>query len=106
MTYFKKQDYEKSLDLYNKALNINPEYADAYINRSIVCASLGNYEQVTNDIKKMFSMDIFRNDYLSTFEQIKEILLEENSEKSLEFLKEINVLEKEIPDRFPKKTTV
>ena len=67
---------------------------------------MGNYEQVKNDIKTMFSMDIFKNDYISTFQTIQEILSEENSDKSMSFLKEIEELEKEIPNRFSKKETV
>ena len=54
----------------------------------------------------MFSMDIFKNDYISTFQTIQEILSEENSDKSMSFLKEIEELEKEIPNRFSKKETV
>ena len=106
MSYFKLGNYQQALEAYNKALDLNPNFADGYINRSIVCTKLGNYEQVKNDIKTMFSMDIFKNDYISTFQTIQEILSEENSDKSMSFLKEIEELEKEIPNRFSKKETV
>ena len=72
---------------YTKAISVDIDYADAYINRSIAAASLKKYTMAINDLDRLFKYDIFRNDYLSTYNQIRDIIEDRDDEKTEEFRK-------------------
>ncbi len=42
-------DYQRAIDDYTQALNISPDYADAYYNRGIAYYDLGNYQSAIDD---------------------------------------------------------
>ena len=50
-------DYEEKLKYYNKAIKINPEYSDAYINRGLVKNELKDYEGSIEDYNKAIELD-------------------------------------------------
>lgn len=50
-------DLLKKLDLYTKAIEINPNFMDAYINRGLVNNELGNYEQSILDYDRAIELD-------------------------------------------------
>jgi len=43
MKYQKAGDYETAISYYNKSLEIEPEYADAWYNKGVALCNLGNY---------------------------------------------------------------
>ncbi|MBR1680338.1 hypothetical protein IJ707_00950 [bacterium] len=90
------QRYNEAIIQYTKAVSIDSEYADAYLNRSIAAAKLHRYTMAENDLIKMFSIDIFRNDYLSTYNQIRDILEEREDEASIEFKNTVEKLAEQI----------
>jgi tetratricopeptide (TPR) repeat protein len=40
--YFEKKEYEKAIESFNKAIEINPTFTDAYYNRGITYLMLDN----------------------------------------------------------------
>ncbi len=44
--------YDKALIYFNKAIEINPNLADAYSNRGIVYAEIGQYDEAMTDFNK------------------------------------------------------
>ena len=42
--FYKNNQYEKAIIAYNKAIEINPNYADVYYNKGIVLKKLGQFE--------------------------------------------------------------
>ena len=42
----------RRLQDYDKAIEINPEYADAYYNRGVTYAELGNQRQAIEDLQR------------------------------------------------------
>ena len=49
--------FEESLPDYNKALEIEPTLAKAYINRGIAYSQLGQYEKAIADYEKGLELD-------------------------------------------------
>ena len=49
--YAKTGDFEQAIADYDKAIELNPDYADAYFNRGVAHAASGNYEQAIQDIE-------------------------------------------------------
>ena len=84
---------EEAINLYSKAISIDEEYPDAYINRSITASSLGNYELAEADLEKMFMFDvIFKNDFISTYNEIREIVSSKEDDESKKFLERLEEL--------------
>ena len=49
MNKTKQDSYEKAITHYTHALELNPNFADAYNNRGVVKANLGRYEEAIAD---------------------------------------------------------
>ena len=69
-TYHKKGDYDRAIADYNKAIELNPNLAEAYNNRGTVWLHLEDWEKARFDltVAKAIGADIvteFRNDYES-----------------------------------------
>jgi len=60
--YFSKQMYNESVAEYGKAIEINPQYMEAYYNRALVQGYLGNFEQAIADFTKVLEIDPKRAD--------------------------------------------
>lgn len=51
------EDYQEKLQYYNKAIEFEPNYADAYINRGLVKNELKDYDGSIEDYDKAISLD-------------------------------------------------
>lgn len=51
------QDLNSKLELYTRALELNPKFLDAYINRGLVQNELGNYDDSIADYDKALELD-------------------------------------------------
>ena len=51
------EDYQDKLDLYTKAINKNPDFLDAYINRGLVKNELKDYSGSIEDYDKAIELD-------------------------------------------------
>lgn len=54
---FKEKNYEKALQFYSQALNIQPENSILYSNRSTVYFHLGNFQASLQDAEKCIQLD-------------------------------------------------
>ena len=54
--YLKKGDWDQSVFYFNKALEIDPKYADAYYNRGTVYANKGQYNRAISDFNKVIKI--------------------------------------------------
>ncbi|MBR4153482.1 MAG: tetratricopeptide repeat protein [Selenomonadaceae bacterium] len=52
-TYYKQGKYEQAIQEYDKAIELNPNYINAYINRSFAYGELGEYRLSIIDNKKV-----------------------------------------------------
>jgi tetratricopeptide (TPR) repeat protein len=50
--YAKKGQYDEAISDYNKALEINPRYAEAYCGRGLAYDNKGQYDQAISDYKQ------------------------------------------------------
>ena len=85
----KQQNDTEAVVCFTKAILADNNCTDAYINRSIAASALYNYKTAENDLLKMFTLDIHRNDYLSTYNEIRDILSTRDDEKSKEFAQKL-----------------
>ncbi|MFA5324205.1 MAG: tetratricopeptide repeat protein, partial [Smithella sp.] len=53
---FNEKKTKEAIDHYNKAINIAPPYAFAYINRAVAYASLGQYQLAISDYNQAISL--------------------------------------------------
>ncbi|MBW1693617.1 MAG: tetratricopeptide repeat protein [Deltaproteobacteria bacterium] len=51
-THLGKGEYDRAISYYNKALEKNPVYANAYIGRGIVYSLKGQYDQAISDFNE------------------------------------------------------
>ena len=49
--------YEDAIADYNRAIEINPNYGGAYMNRGVVYARMGKYDQAISDISRGIDID-------------------------------------------------
>jgi len=52
LTCYDKGDYDKAIADYNKAIEIDPKYAQAYYNYGFAYNKLGEFSKADADIKK------------------------------------------------------
>jgi tetratricopeptide (TPR) repeat protein len=73
VSFSASKDCYKAIADFNKAIAINPEYADAYYNRGFAYAQAGNMQQAKQDLKT--AAPLFRRQgNLSTYEDIIQLL--------------------------------
>ena len=48
---------QQTINDYNKAIELNPKDATAYVNRGIAYNALGNYQQAINDYNKAIELN-------------------------------------------------
>lgn len=68
------EDYKEKLELYTKAIEFNPKFLDAYINRGLVKNELKDYEGSISDYNKALELDskcalIYNNRGYTRFKQ-------------------------------------
>ena len=55
--YFYKENYDKALTDYNKALAIQPDYSNVYYRRAILYKKTGTYDKARADYDKATSLN-------------------------------------------------
>jgi tetratricopeptide (TPR) repeat protein len=55
--YAKEGEYDKAISDFNKAIELNPRYADAYNNRGAAYAKKGEYEKAISDYSKAIELN-------------------------------------------------
>ena len=55
--YFKQGKYAEALDAVNKAIEINPQYANAIYNKGIYCLLQNNVDDGLKLLKESFEID-------------------------------------------------
>ncbi len=54
---FEANDFEKSIVLYTKAIDADPNYASAYFNRALSYAIISKYKEATRDAEKVMAIE-------------------------------------------------
>jgi tetratricopeptide (TPR) repeat protein len=57
LAYTEMQQYERALEDYKRAIELNPEYAAAYSNRGLTYHELQQYEQALEDYKRAIELN-------------------------------------------------
>jgi len=57
LAYYDLQDYERAIEEYGRAIELNPEYATAYYNRACAYALLGEAEDACEWLEKAIELD-------------------------------------------------
>ncbi len=55
--YLKKREFDQAISLFNKSLEINPKYAEAYETRGMVYSSREQYDEAIADFNKALEID-------------------------------------------------
>ena len=74
------KQYEKAINDYNKAIDLNPDYVSAYNNRGTAYFSLGEFEKAIEEYDKAIELDP-NNSYAIKF---KKIILELKKNKNIQ----------------------
>jgi len=64
-------NYKDALNDFNKAIEINPGYVNAYLNRAVVKNTLGDYNGFLQDCKKVSELDAQNKDLYVLLGRIK-----------------------------------
>ncbi len=54
---FESNDFEKSIVLYTKSIDADPNYASAYFNRALSYAIISKYKEATRDAEKVLALE-------------------------------------------------
>jgi tetratricopeptide (TPR) repeat protein len=57
IAYRRLKQYERAIHDYNKAIELNPEFAGAYYNRGLAYYDLKQYEKEQEDYEKALEFD-------------------------------------------------
>jgi tetratricopeptide (TPR) repeat protein len=57
MAYDKEGQYDQAILDYNKALKINPRYAEAYNNRGVIYRKKGQFDRAISDYNKALEIN-------------------------------------------------
>ena len=60
-----KNDVETAVAYFTKAIELEPDYVDAYANRSLAYGELGDNEKASDDIGRAMELDPFSFSYQS-----------------------------------------
>ena len=78
-----QENYEKAIEELNKAIELNPKFAQAYLDRGIDKAILGDYEGGIEDMTKFIQFHpnsvepyVWRSEYKRNLERYNEALLD------------------------------
>lgn len=68
ITYYKKDEFDNVIQDYNKAIELNPELAEAYDNRGVMWLHLSEWDKARADLitakeKGIDIVDTFRSDH-------------------------------------------
>ena len=55
--YFNKEGYDQAIQNYDKAIELNPNFAEAYNNRGNAYEDKGEYDQAIQDYNKAIELD-------------------------------------------------
>jgi Tfp pilus assembly protein PilF len=58
MEYLDKKDYDRAIEIFTQAINIDPDYARAYMNRGSVYQEKGAYELALRDFNQAIKLDL------------------------------------------------
>ncbi|MBR1617512.1 tetratricopeptide repeat protein, partial [bacterium] len=61
--YSKQNQYQKAIDAYTKAIEINPKYINAYIQRAKVCGDIEDYQCSLKDYETLKKLDPTNAEY-------------------------------------------
>ena len=53
----KREEYEKAIEHYTNAINVKPDFAEAYNNRGVAYRSIGDFEAAIEDYTKAIDLD-------------------------------------------------
>jgi len=71
-----QRQHDKAIDMYNRAIELDPNYADAYHNRALEYSKKGNYKQAIPDFSKAIENKPDRaqgyNDRACAYAEVKE----------------------------------
>ena len=56
--YKNKESYDESIACFTRAIALDPEYAEAYLNRGLVYALAGGYDQILTDLNKAIDIGL------------------------------------------------
>lgn len=56
--YADDSKFQKAIEYYNKAIELNPFYSTAFFNRGTIKADLGNFEGAKYDFEKVHELEL------------------------------------------------
>ncbi len=54
--YYRKGEYHRALEDFNRALSLNPNFSRAYYTRACLCAKEGRFEECYSSLEKAISL--------------------------------------------------
>jgi tetratricopeptide (TPR) repeat protein len=98
LAYLQKREFEQAIFLFNKSLEINPEYAAAYGTRGIIYSRREKYDQAISDFNKALEID--RKHAEAYISRGRAYYFKREYEKSWEDVKRAHDLGHKIPPEF------
>jgi tetratricopeptide (TPR) repeat protein len=90
-------DHHKKIEYYSKAIELNSEYTNAYINRGNVYCDLKSYERAIEDYNKATEI---KPDHATAYLNLAEVyVITGQYEKALETIKKLLTLSLEVEDK-------
>jgi len=56
VSYYKKKDYDKAIADYSKAVDLNPQFAEAYYNRGVAYSVKKKFDACKEDLDKAMQL--------------------------------------------------